>query len=222
MPLSDKFAFEELEIIHRVNPRMKHCYVQIERDGSVVLRSPKISSSAALRIVSEKSRWIRRKLQEHASKETLMHRVGKEVSYMGTVESLEGNPHFDDLYEAIGRLRAVSHESLERCYDNFYRARAQDYIPERLAHYEAICGKAAVALRIRKMKSRWGSCSSRGTITINSMVMRLPEALIDYIIVHELTHLKHMNHSRSFYAELEKVLPHRKELEKQIKGYRLL
>lgn len=222
MHLADLFAFEDLEIIHRVNPRMKHCYVQIERDGSVILRSPKISNRAALKIISDKSQWIRRKLYEHASKETLSHRIGEEVSYMGRVEPLEDNSHFDDLYEAIGRLRTSTQESLERCYDNFYRTRAQDYIPERLAHYEVISGNEAVSLRIRKMKSRWGSCSSRGTITINSMVMRLPEELIDYIVVHELTHLKHMNHSRAFYAELEKVLPHRKSLESRLKGYRLL
>ncbi|MDX1295402.1 MAG: YgjP-like metallopeptidase domain-containing protein, partial [Sulfurimonadaceae bacterium] len=192
--MSKVFQFEDLRVIHKINPRMKHCYVQIERDGSILLRSPRINESTALKIVSDKSAWIRRKLDEHAAKVTLEHCKGTEVSYMGQIEPIENNPDYDDLYDALGRLRNRSSEAVDRCYDTFYKIRAQDYVPERLAHFEAIGNKEAASLRIRKMKSRWGSCSSSGIITINSLVMRLPEELIDYIVVHELTHLKHMNH----------------------------
>lgn len=220
--LHKRIVFGNLEVLHRVNPRMKHCYVAIERDGSVVLKSPRISEREALRILAEKSAWIEKKLRELAGRNRLEHRPGEEVSYFGEVHPLAGNDAFDDLRGALQRLRERSDGSLQRCYDGFYKRRAGDHIPERLAHFEKLCGRSASSLRIRKMRSRWGSCSSRGAITINSMVMRLPEVLIDYIIVHELSHLEHMNHSKAFYATLARTLPGHRKLEAELRGYQLL
>jgi len=61
--------------------------------------------------------------------------------------------------------------------------------------------------RIRKMKRQWGNCSHRGVITINSQLIRYPQSCIDYVIIHELTHLKHLNHGKAFYYLLEQVMP---------------
>ena len=220
--MSKHIVFGGLEVLHRINPKMKHCYVSIERDGSVVLKSPRISEREALRILSEKSGWIESKLREQAERNRLEHVLGEEVSYFGQIHPVSGNEAFDDLQVALGRLRGHNSMALERCYDAFYKRRALDHIPERLVHFEALCGKSAASLRIRKMRSRWGSCSSRGAITINAMVMRLPEALIDYIVVHELSHLEHMNHSKAFYAALARTLPDYKTLQSELKGYQLL
>ena len=211
-----------IEVLHRVNPRNRHCYISIDRDGQVVLKSPRISESEAMRIVTEKSAWIERKLIEHAARLTPEPQLGREVFYMGSMHDITDNPAFDDLSDTIGRLRSCDETSMQRCYDRFYKRRAEDYIPERLEHFERASGREASSLRLRKMRSRWGSCSSRGAITINTAVMQLPEALIDYIIVHELSHLKHMNHSRAFYAEVSRILPEYRSLEKAIKTYRLL
>jgi len=61
--------------------------------------------------------------------------------------------------------------------------------------------------RLRKMKRQWGNCNQRGMITINSQLIRYPLTCIDYVMVHELTHLKHLHHGRAFYQLLEQVMP---------------
>jgi predicted metal-dependent hydrolase len=207
-----------MEIIHRIRPRNRHCYIGIERDGSVVLRSPRISETEALRIIAGRAAWIERKLNELDARPRLDHRLGEEVRYFGRLHALE---QFDDLHCAVGRLRRTTPEALERCYDRFYRARAETHLALRLGHFETICGRRAAGVRFRKMKSRWGSCSGRGMVTFNTMLMRLPEPLIDYVVVHELSHLLHMNHSRAFYREVARILPDHQSLEQELRRYRL-
>lgn len=74
-------------------------------------------------------------------------------------------------------------------------------------------------VRIKQMSSRWGSCSSNKIVNLSIWLMQLPDELIEYVICHELTHLRHMNHSPAFWSELALMLPHYKELREQLKAY---
>jgi predicted metal-dependent hydrolase len=73
---------------------------------------------------------------------------------------------------------------------------------------------------VKRLTSRWGSCSSKGDITLNFFLVQLPWHLIDYVIVHELAHTIQHNHSQAFWKQVENVLPNYKDLKKQIKAYR--
>lgn len=93
---------------------------------------------------------------------------------------------------------------------------AKSDLPQRVARFAALVGVTYVRITIRAQKSRWGSCSGKGNLNFNCLLMLCPEDVRDYVVVHELCHRKELNHSPRFWAEVEKVLPgyrvHRKWL----------
>ena len=84
-------------------------------------------------------------------------------------------------------------------------------IPERVRHYAPIVGVTYGCITIRNQKTRWGSCSSKGNLNFNVALMLVPPEVMDYVVVHELTHRKEMNHSPRFWAEVERVCPEYKK-----------
>lgn len=94
------------------------------------------------------------------------------------------------------------------------RERAKDVIPQRVALYSEIMGVKAASVRITSAKKRYGSCSSKNTLNFSLYLMDKDERFIDYVVVHELAHIKHHNHSKAFYAFVEKFMPDYKEIEK--------
>ena len=80
-------------------------------------------------------------------------------------------------------------------------------IPERAEHYARIIGVKYAKITVRAQRSRWGSCSVRGNLSFNLLLMLTPTEVLDSVIVHELCHLKHMDHSREFYKDVERAYP---------------
>lgn len=97
--------------------------------------------------------------------------------------------------------------------------RAKRIIPQRVRYYANIMGVDYGRITIRMQKSRWGSCSSKGNLNFNCLLMRTPDEIVDYVVVHELCHLKEMNHSPRFWAEVEKIFPDYKERRKWLKEH---
>lgn len=216
-----RLRFGELIIEHRINPRMKNSYILIDKEEQVILKTPRISHSEAMHIVEKRSAWIHRKLDEQKRKDDYSYEPGSEVRYLGELHQVSDNILFDDLSSALKRLRTRSQESLARCYDTFYKVRAADHLSERLHHFEVLTGLEASEIRFRKMRSRWGSCSSKRMITFNTQLMQLPTRLIDYVIVHELAHIRHMDHSKAFYKEVERHLPDYRDHQRALRNIRL-
>ena len=86
-------------------------------------------------------------------------------------------------------------------------AQAKEDLPERVAFFAPKIGVTWGRITIRSQKSRWGSCSSKGNLNFNCLLMLAPPEIRDYVVVHELCHRKELNHSPRFWAEVEKILP---------------
>ena len=84
---------------------------------------------------------------------------------------------------------------------------AKEVIPARVAYYAALLGVEYGRITIRTQKTRWGSCSAKGNLNFNCLLMLAPPEVLDSVVVHELCHRKHMNHSKAFYAEIARVMP---------------
>ena len=95
--------------------------------------------------------------------------------------------------------------------------RALEYIPQRVAYYAPIVGVDYGRITIRNQKTRWGSCSGKGNLNFNCLLMLTPAEVIDYVVVHELCHRIEMNHSKAFWSEVERVLPGYKSARKWLK-----
>jgi predicted metal-dependent hydrolase len=101
------------------------------------------------------------------------------------------------------------------------KAEALALVLARIEHYESALGVSCNAVRIKNQKSCWGSCSQKGNININYNILHLPPELQEYIIVHELCHLKEFNHSKQFWEHVASVIPEHKELRKRLRKVRL-
>jgi predicted metal-dependent hydrolase len=99
------------------------------------------------------------------------------------------------------------------------RRQAEDVLPARLNDLAAEHHFAYSGVTVRQLKSRWGSCSSQKLIVLNLFLMQLPWEFIDYVLLHELTHTKHMNHGTDFWAEFIACEPRAKELRRAIRTY---
>ncbi len=94
---------------------------------------------------------------------------------------------------------------------DWYQRQAESYLPERLHNWEARLPYQSSALKIRYYKSRWGSCDHKRRITLNTRLMLAPPAVIDYVIIHELCHIREMNHSPAFWQEVARYCPQYKQ-----------
>ncbi len=98
-----------------------------------------------------------------------------------------------------------------------YKRQAKQYITTRVAEIAKIHNITYNDLRITSAKTRWGSCSSKRNINFSFRLILTPKEVIDYVIIHELSHLKEMNHSKSFWNEVKKIMPDYKKYEKWLK-----
>jgi hypothetical protein len=173
-----------------------------------------------LSAVRKKAPWISQKLDKLASYHPLpaprQYISGETLVYLGRQYQLKVEEGKKQPAKLQGRYLNVQVENrskrqdVKRAVDHWYRKRSQHTLGRYLARCQAVThrhGLPEPKLMIRRMQRRWGSCSPAGRITLNLKLVQVPVHCIEYVIMHELCHLKHPNHSKAFYALLTRCQP---------------
>jgi len=129
------------------------------------------------------------------------------------------NEHAQWIENATARVkrRASRHPEPDEATRERYISEAKEYIPKRVEYYSAIMGVTPAAITVTGARKRFGSCSGKNRICFSWRVMEYPVELVDYVIVHELAHIKHHDHGRDFYDFIASVMPDHRERQKRLK-----
>lgn len=117
----------------------------------------------------------------------------------------------------VNKMRsAVLPKYTESETENFI-VRAKELLPHIAEHFSEIIGVTFKKINVKKARTLWGSCTVKGVINLNCLLVNLPKEITDYVVIHELCHLRHMNHSRAFWEEVKKYCPDYKYRRKWLK-----
>lgn len=191
------------------------------RDGVVAVAAPRRVSGGDIReFVLSKADWIAERLARPAPP-TLRDqlREGGALPWLGVSRGVVIDPGASEpvLLTLLDiRFRAGDGEAMAADFERFGRERAGEYIRERVGHWAPVLGVRPGKITIRSQKRRWGSASRSGNLQFNWRLMLVPPRLIEYVVVHELSHLRHPNHGAEFWAYLDSQMPGAKRLQREL------
>ena len=226
MSIVDK-EFGEIKI--RKNKLARSVKLSVGVDGNLRASIPYYSPEFAVRrLVNSNRDEIRKMLATHNAKNsyqdgdligkthTLFLRKfsGEEIKI-----SNEGNQILVQIPQELAFENPLVQSEIRKTVSKILRKQAKTYLPRRIDFLAEKYGFSFEKLRFSHTGTRWGSCSSSGTISLNIALMNLPHHLIDYVIIHELCHTRQMNHSSKFWQEVEKYCPNYKKYVQEIKQF---
>jgi predicted metal-dependent hydrolase len=209
---------------------LKSHYIVVEKNHGVILKGTLVSRDQANKYILKKARWILDKL---ALVETVKDGdivTGSRIQYLGKKYYTE--VYFNDsISETVvefnhSRFRITTsgkntQQDIQQALDVFFREKAAEKIATRVEQWSKKIGAEYKLLHFRKQTKRWGSCTPQNNIVINTEAIKLPFSLIDYLIVHELCHVRYKDHSKAFWGEVGKYLRNWKNLDEKMKGMKL-
>lgn len=209
-----------------IRRKRKTIGIKITEEGEIIVFSPlNISEKTIDTIVKSKEKWIRDKLEEidriGAGQKKKEFKAGETLLYLGefiTLEVLESNARKSSGLISNNTIKVFVSDGIERkehiirdTVINVYKQEAKRTFTERTNLYSRIIEVRPQRIVIKDQKTLWGSCSSKGNINYNYRLIMAPVEIIDYVVAHELCHLKHMNHSKEYWKVVQSVLPDYKE-----------
>jgi predicted metal-dependent hydrolase len=218
-----RYGDEVIRFRVRVQPdrRVPRVAIHVEPDGRVLVDAPSGATSASvLAAVRKRSGWISRHVEaarerrgglqarEYVSGESLLY-LGRRYRLKVAVEAAAPlNAALRGAYLVVTTPQR-SVVLIRDALDAWYRQRAKEVLTHRLEAVAATLRwvRSVPEMRLRNMTVQWGSCSPAGRITLNPMLVKAPRECIDYVMLHELIHLRHHNHGAQFYRTLDRHMP---------------
>jgi len=227
MLLEVTYGTETIAFTHKIAKRLKYAYISIHQTEGVILKSRKMPVEKAKEIVLKKAPWIIKKISEIQPEPKIAFIHGELIPFQG--EKYEIN-----IIEKANQKNVVidfsdfrfnifvnpeltdRKEQIENALGKFYKKQAEKKLVSRVEHWSEIMNLQPTGIKFRKLKKRWGSCTYDNKLIFNYNAIQLSELFSDYIIIHELAHIKQKNHSKDFWNLVEEYLPGSKTIHKSV------
>ncbi len=176
-------------------------------------------------VLQDKAFWVVEKLDgwQTCKPPEIRWQDGEKIDYLGellelrVVQSLFATPVHHRNKE-LWVFVSGDHDRIEQAVSLWYRSQAEQFFVRRVAHFAPLLDVVPRAVKLTEAKTQWGSCTAQGLVRLNVQLIKLPERLIDYVVVHELAHLRELNHSASFWRVVESVCPDYASLRAELKA----
>ncbi len=205
------------------HPRARRYLLRLRPDGTARVTIPRGGSAATARQFVERNRsWLERQFQrlQTRPRQPTAWQIGSELLFRGERVQIQS--------EGPGRIRfgcetlqaADEAADLRPAIEKHLRHLATRELSLRVMELANQHGFTVDRVTVRNQRTRWGSCSRRGTISLNWRLIQIPDHVRDYVLLHELAHTRHMNHSRRFWQEVELLCPNYRDAERWLKQNR--
>jgi predicted metal-dependent hydrolase len=207
-----------------IRSRRKTVALYITRDLGVEVRAPlKMLKTDINRFVASKDQWIRTHLEKaserFAAKSFYTLSYDSEITLFGNeypITAGQGRSiRFDGTRVFVPS--GLNSSGIKRALVILYRAVANETLSERAGHFASLMGVVPAGIKINGAKTRWGSCSGKNSINFSWRIVMADEDVVDYVVVHELAHIKEHNHSPRFWSIVEGLIPDYKDKRRKLK-----
>jgi len=197
----------------------------LERDGSLTVRAPKRAAMRDIQnFIHEKADWIERSREKLKAIVTVPKKEfadGETFLFLGKDYELRLIPHQRQTlhFDSGFTLKASARPRGEAVFTQWYRSQALTIFTERVTYYATLHGFSPKQVKVNSAKTRWGSCSTNGTINFSWRLVMAPLDVIDYVVIHELVHLRIKNHSQKFWQAVAQLCPEYKSHKKWLRDH---
>ncbi|MFY4840768.1 M48 family metallopeptidase [Aliarcobacter butzleri] len=183
-----------VKLVNKKN--VKHCYIRVLKEDLIEIKSNIYFSLYDAKILVEKRKnWLENAIKK-VSKNALLK---DEFLYLGEVK----------------KLQDYNIKNL----DKFYKSEIEKILPNIVETFSKKMDLYPTSISYRKNKRTWGSCNFKNGLNFNILLMKFPLEIMQYVVIHELSHIKHKNHSKNFWNLVEKYCPNYKQIEKEFKNF---
>lgn len=207
-----------------IRSKRKTVALVINGNGELIVRAPyRINEKQIMGFVNEKQEWIEKKSSEiklsDSKYSALTAADGDCVLYIGEKYTIN-ICHTDKIAVDANKIMIPFNINSKEELIKWYKRKAFVFLTERVNHYADIMDVRPEKVKVTEAKKRWGSCSRNNNINFAWRLIMCPLSVIDYVVVHELSHITHKNHGKSFWSSVKEVMPDCKEKQKWLKTNR--
>lgn len=183
-----------VKLVNKKN--VKHCYIRVLKDDLIEIKSNIYFSLYDAKILVEKRKnWL----------ENAIKKVSK-------------NALLEDEFLYLGEIKKLQDYNIKNL-DKFYKNEIEKILPNIVETFSKKMDLYPISISYRKNKRTWGSCNFKNGLNFNILLMKFPLEIMQYVVIHELSHIKHKNHSKNFWNLVEKYCPNYKQIEKEFKNF---